>query len=129
MQLLYAARTIFSLGLTLAALASCTNKKEAIGPTEEPCATTATVHLCRGYTVFCPTQHTTLVLADGTRLRPSGPVWEAYLPNQADGQVLRIGYKIEPGLTMRPELPGAQDATLSCLEIQPIQPLVCSPWW
>ena len=120
MRLFLTFRAIAGFSVALAGLASCTNKKDAIGPAAEPCATTATVRLCPGFTAICPTQHTTLILADGTRLRPSGPVWDSYQPEQADGQVLRISYKIVPGLTMQPELPGYEDATLSCLEIQQV---------
>jgi hypothetical protein len=93
-------------------LGGCTTKTD-IAP-EQPCGTFATVRFCHGYTMDCLTKHTTLELADGTRLRPSGPVWEAYLPQQSDGQPLRIGY------TLGAELPssevGDRAAKLSCLE-------------
>ncbi|SHJ37948.1 hypothetical protein SAMN02745146_2972 [Hymenobacter daecheongensis DSM 21074] len=81
------------LGLSLLAglsLTGCT-KKENVEP-NTACGTPATVRLCPGKTLMCPTEHTTLVLADGTRLQPTGPAWDAYQPQQQDGQVLRIGY-------------------------------------
>lgn len=72
-------------------LAGCTNKED-VEPTGN-CDTVVTVRLCPGNTSFCPTEHTTLELADGYRLQPTGAVWEAYEPRQREGQVLRIGYK------------------------------------
>ncbi|MBF9237773.1 hypothetical protein I2I05_10240 [Hymenobacter sp. BT683] len=80
----------------------------------EPCTTTATVQLCYGMTAVCRTEHTTLKLANGTILHPSGKVWEAYLPNQVDKQILRISYAILPRITN--DAPGYENATLSCLE-------------
>jgi hypothetical protein len=73
------------------AVAGCTNK-ENVEP-NEPCATTVTVRLCPGRTSVCHTEHTTLELADGSRLRPAGPVWESYESRQREGQVLTVGYK------------------------------------
>ena len=65
-------------------------------------------------TMICPTEHTTLELPDGTRLRPSGPVWDAYQPHQMQGQTLRICY------TLGAPLPAAEvgnvRATITCLE-------------
>ncbi|HEX8506364.1 MAG TPA: hypothetical protein VF630_13430 [Hymenobacter sp.] len=92
-------------------LAGCTGKEGA--EPAEPCATTATVRLCRGNNVFCLTE-ATLELADGTRLWPTGPVWEAYKPQQVDGQVLRISYQN----ATRPanSEAGPTGVTLSCLE-------------
>ena len=110
-------RAVAGLSLILAGAASCTTK-ETVRPAEEPCATTATVRLCLGRTAICPTQHTTLELADGTRLRPSGPVWAAYQPRQAEGEQLRISYAIVPRITT--DAPGYENATLSCLELQPL---------
>ena len=101
------------LSLALAGVASCTNK-ETVSPAEEPCATVATVRFCYGRTIGCLTQHTTLELADGTSLRPSGPVWDAYLSKQLDGQLLRISYTVVPRLTN--DAPGYENATLECLE-------------
>lgn len=75
-------------------LVGCTIK-EGAGPTDGVCATTATVRLCYGMTAFCLTEHTTLELADGTRLRLTGAVWKSYLPQQTDGQVLRIDYQVD----------------------------------
>ena len=113
MRLFSTFRVLASLGMALSGIAGCTHK-ETIGPAEEPCATVATVRFCLGRTAFCLTEHTTLELADGTRLRPSGPVWAAYQAYQSDGQVLRIGYHITPRLTY--DEPGYENATLSCLE-------------
>ena len=101
------------LSFALVGVTSCTNK-ETVGPAEEPCATVATVRFCYGRTASCLTQHTTLELTDGTRLRPSGSVWEAYLPKQLDGQLLRISYTVVPRLTN--DAPGYENATLECLE-------------
>ena len=113
MRLFSTFRVLTGLSVALAGVASCTNK-ENVGPAEGPCDTLATVRLCYGYTAFCLTEHTTLVLGDGTRLRPSGPAWTAYQPHQVDGQVLRIGYQITPRITN--DEPGYENATLSCLE-------------
>ena len=100
-------------GLLLASLAGCS--KSEVEP-EKACGTLATVRLCMGLTAICPTEHTTLVLADGTLLRPSGPAWQAYQPHQVNGQVLRIGY------TLAQPLPSGEvgnvRATLTCLELQ-----------
>ncbi|MFD2718189.1 hypothetical protein ACFST9_05655 [Hymenobacter monticola] len=76
--------------LTGMGLAGCTAKTD-VEP-EVPCGTYATVRLCHGMTAMCPTEHTTLELADSTRLHPTGPLWAAYQPHQTDGQVLYIGY-------------------------------------
>ena len=76
---------------TLAGLTGCTTKEDITPGSNEPCATLVTVRLCHGLTSICPTEHTTIELADGTRLRPSGPVWDAYKPQ--DGQALNVGYK------------------------------------
>lgn len=104
---------LFSVGLLAGvALAGCTSKTN-VEP-EMPCGTYATVRLCYGMTTMCPTEHTTLELADGTRLRPSGPVWEAYLPHQAAGQVLSIGYT--PGEALPTDEVGNVRAQLTCLE-------------
>lgn len=95
-----------------AGLAGCTAKDD-VTP-ESPCGTIATVRLCHGFTAGCLTEHTTLELADGTRLRPAGPAWEAYLPHQADGQVLSIGYKM--GAALPAGEVGNVHATITCLE-------------
>jgi hypothetical protein len=113
MRLFSTFQVLAGLGMALSGLVGCT-RKETIGPAEGSCSTVVTVRLCHGYTAFCLTEHTTLELADGTRLRPSGPVWAAYQPNQIDGQVLRIGYQITPRITT--DAPGYENATLSCLE-------------
>lgn len=63
---------------------------------------------------MCLTEHTSLKLENGLILHPSGAVWQAYLPKQLDGQVLRISYEIIPHLTY--DAPGYENATLSCLE-------------
>jgi hypothetical protein len=94
-------------------LMGCTAKTE-VKPGHTDCSTTATVRLCHGFTAFCLTEHTTLELADGTRLRPSGPVWEAYEPRQADGQVISIGYTL--GKPVAPNEPGSTYATITCLQ-------------
>ena len=105
--------TVGMAGLsTVAGLAGCTAKTD-VSP-EQPCGTTATVRLCHGLTAICLTEHTTLELADGTRLRPTGPAWQAYLPHQADGQVLSIGYKL--GAALPASEVGDARATLTCLE-------------
>ena len=106
-------RVAASLSLALAGLAGCTSK-ETVRPADEPCAKLATVRLCLGRTAACPTQHTTLELADGTRLRPSGPVWDTYQPRQLDGQRLRIGYALAPQNAY--DDPAYTRVTLSCLE-------------
>ncbi|WP_223827510.1 hypothetical protein [Hymenobacter armeniacus] len=108
---------LFSLGLlaglsAASGLAGCTEKAD-VAP-EAPCGTTATVRLCLGNTLMCPTEHTTLVLADGTRLRPRGPLWEAYLPQQANGATLRIGYT--RGATLPAGDIADVEATITCLE-------------
>lgn len=83
--------TIAVLGL-LGGLTACSDKTE-VRP-EAQCGTPATVRFCHGNTLMCPTEHTTLELADGTRLRPSGPLWAAYLPKQVEGQTVCIGYQL-----------------------------------
>ncbi|MDO7854764.1 hypothetical protein [Hymenobacter convexus] len=104
---------LFSVGLLAGVgLAGCTTKTD-VEP-EVPCGTYATVRLCHGMTTMCLTEHTTLELADGTRLRPSGPAWEAYLPHQADGQTLSIGYT--PGPALPAGDVGNLEAKLTCLE-------------
>lgn len=85
----------------------------------EPCTTAATVQLCYGKTTACTTEHTTLKLANGLVLYPRGAVWQAYLPKQVDGQVLRISYEILPRLTT--DAPGFENATISCLEANPLR--------
>ena len=75
---------------------SCTRKAE-VAP-EQPCGTTATVRFCSGKTMACPTEHTTLELADGTRLLPDGPLWTAYLAQQTNGEPLLIGYTLGAAL-------------------------------
>ena len=95
------------------ALAGCTTKPD-VAP-EQPCGTYATVRLCPGLTAMCPTQHTTLELADGTLLQPSGPVWEAYQPHQQPGQTLYIGYTLAGARAAAHER-GSVPARLSCLE-------------
>lgn len=112
MRHFFTLHTFAHLGLAATiGLSACTNKAD-VAP-DEPCATTATVRLCHGLTTMCPTLHTTLELSDGTRIRPTGKVWEAYLPKQEDGQVLRISYTILPRITN--DAPGYENATLSCL--------------
>lgn len=98
--------------LAALAVASC-SAKEGIEPAA-PCDTTATVRLCHGKTSVCLTEHTNLELADGTQLRPRGSVWEAYLPRQVNGQVLRISYRLLPQNAY--DNPGVTLAELSCLE-------------
>ena len=115
MRHLFTLHTFARLGLAASiGLSACTNKEDAAP--DEPCATTATVRLCNGYTGVCLTEHTSLVLANGLTLRPSGEVWAAYLPKQVNGQVLRISYTIIPRITN--DAPGYENATLSCLEEQ-----------
>ena len=112
-------RILAGLGLvTGSGLAGC-SRKETIKPAQEPCTTTAVVRLCPGFTAICPTQHTRLELADGTRLRPVGPVWDSYQPRQLEGQVLRISYDIGPHVPN--DSPSGENATLSCLEEAPPQ--------
>ena len=116
---------LFSLGLLAClgtasglSLSGCTAKTDVgpdnIGCLAVDCGTVATVRLCLGKTLMCPTEHTTLELADGTRLRPGGSVWEAYELHQLDGQMLRIGYTL--GAPVAPNEPGSVYATLFCLE-------------
>ena len=111
--------TLFSVGLLACVsgagslgLTGCTAKTD-IAP-DEPCGTPVTVRLCLGNTLFCPTEHTTLVLADGTLLRPSGPLWDAYLPRQYNGAVLHIGYR--RGAVLPAGEVGNVRATITCLE-------------
>lgn len=101
-------------GLALVAAVGFTGcKSEDVAP-DVPCGTTATVRFCYGYTMMCPTEHTTLELADGTRLRPRGKRWNAYLPHQIDGQVVSVGYVLtQPNANDDPTF---QHVTLSCLE-------------
>jgi|GEM_PF-2868647 len=110
-------------GLSLLAglvLTGCTAKqKEEIAPknwcsTGAACGTAATVRLCLGNTTGCPTQHTTLVLADGTRLQPTGPAWEAYQPQQLNGQIIYIGYSATGPTTHG--APADASAILLCLD-------------
>jgi len=92
MRLFFAIQTLVACSLAAVfGLAGCTTKKD-VEP-NEPCSTTVTVCLCPGRTAVCPTEHTTLELANGYRLRPTGAVWESYEPRQREGQVLTIGYK------------------------------------
>ena len=93
-------------------LAGCTAKDD-VAP-EAHCGTPVIVRLCHGFTAGCRTEHTTLELADGTRLRPAGPAWEAYLPHQTDGQPLSIGYKL--GAALPAGEAGNVRATITCLE-------------
>ena len=111
---------LFSVLSALACLATaptllvgCTAKEEA-GP-NQPCATGATVRFCLGKTAVCLTEHTALELADGTRLRPQGQLWQAYLPKQANGQRLRISYELMP-FNHRDVPPSDTPALLTCLE-------------
>lgn len=102
--------------LTLAgglSLPSCSTKDD-VSPAAVACSATATVRVCPGRTFECQTKHTTLELADGTRLRPTGPVWAAYQANQLAGQTLRIGY--QRGAAVVASEPGDVYAALSCLE-------------
>jgi hypothetical protein len=92
-------------------LAGCTAKTD-VEP-EVPCGTTATVRLCFGMTAMCPTEHTTLELADGSRIHPTGPLWTAYQTHQTEGQVLRIGYSANKPPT---DAAGNVLASLTCLE-------------
>jgi hypothetical protein len=94
-------------------LSGCTTKEE-VPPATADCATIATVRLCPGRTIRCDTEHTSLVLPDGTLLRPMGPLWAAYQRNQQNGQVLRIGYQI----TSRPAFAeeGFEYVLLTCLD-------------
>src|SRR5215217_582876 len=103
--------TCLSLATSLL-LAGCTSNEE-IEPAQ-PCATTATVRFCYGRTAVCATEHTALELANGTRLLPTGPLWEAYMPKQKDGQVLRVSYA--PAVRITNDAPATQYVTLSCLE-------------
>jgi hypothetical protein len=103
------------LGLSLLSgmgLTGCT-AKEDIDP-DKPCATSAIVRLCHGRTAACPTLHTTLELADGTRVQPTGKLWEDYQPKQAEGQYLRVGFK----RISQPSAVGASVTVvaLTCLE-------------
>ncbi|TGE20511.1 hypothetical protein E5K00_21190 [Hymenobacter aquaticus] len=105
-------------GLALLAglsLAGCAEKElVAPEPTDVPCGTLVTVRLCLGQTAMCATEHTTLVLPDGTLLAPSGPIWEAYERNQAQGQALLVGYV--PGGTVPPGSAATTSAVVTCLE-------------
>ncbi|SFQ03760.1 hypothetical protein SAMN04515668_1237 [Hymenobacter arizonensis] len=93
-------------------MAGCASKED-ISP-KGSCATAATVRLCYGRTAACPTEHTTLELTNGKRLRPSGKVWRAYLPKQREGQVLSISYNlVQQGSSDNAESPLV---TLTCLE-------------
>ena len=92
-------------------LTGCT--KTEVAP-EKSCGTEATVRLCHGLTMACLTEHTTLALADGTRLRPSGPLWTAYLAHQVDGQTIRIGYTA--GEMLPNSDVGDMRAEITCLE-------------
>jgi len=69
-------RHVFTLpkwaGLALVAAVGFTGRKSEDVVPDVPCGTTATVRFCYGYTMMCPTEHTTLELADGTRVRPRG---------------------------------------------------------
>lgn len=110
---------LFSVGLLVGlsgagslGLAGCTTTDVA---PEVPCGTYATVRLCHGKTLMCPTEHTALQLADGTRLLPNGPAWTAYQPHQVDGQVLLVGYTL--GDTLPANEPGNVRATITCLEL------------
>ncbi|UOQ54372.1 hypothetical protein [Hymenobacter cellulosivorans] len=103
---------VVSLAASLGLLSSCT-EKSTIAP-EAQCGTQATVRLCPGNTLICPTEHTTLELADGTRLRPSGSLWTAYLPKQVEGQVICIGYKLGAA-TQKYEV-GNFYAEITCLQ-------------
>ncbi|UOQ73590.1 hypothetical protein [Hymenobacter cellulosilyticus] len=99
--------------LALVDLNACSEKTE-VSPEQVSCGTQATVRLCPGYTMMCLTEHTTLELADGTRLHPRGPLWSAYLPKQVGGQVLSIGYRLS-----RPEgIPeeGVVYSEITCLK-------------
>lgn len=87
-QLLAAFSLLAGLGLS-----GCT-EKEVVAPESKDCDTMAVVRLCPGNTAACPTEHTTLELPDGARLRPTGPLWEAYQIRQIDGQPIRISYTI-----------------------------------
>ena len=101
--------------LTLGAVTALTgcSAKEEVKPTG-PCETMAVVRLCHGRTAACLIEHTTLQLADGTRLQPRGAVWAAYLPTQVDGQMLNIGYALVP--VNGADAPGVTHAMLTCLE-------------
>ncbi|MCB2409268.1 hypothetical protein [Hymenobacter lucidus] len=100
-------------------LAGCADKSEEPAPAEAPCGTVAIVRLCPGNTLMCPTEHTTLELPDGTRLRPTGPLWETYEPGQVDGMAIKIGYTL--GTPITSDGPGTSYATITCLD-----PAV---WW
>ncbi|GAA3944691.1 hypothetical protein [Hymenobacter algoricola] len=100
------------------ALTGCTAKQEIApkdwcGTDPAACSTKATVRFCLGKTLICPTEHTTLELADGTRLQPTGPTWEAYLARQTDGQKVSIGYSATGPVTNGS--PATLSAALSCL--------------
>jgi hypothetical protein len=103
--------TRLSLATSLV-LAGCASEEE-IEPAQ-PCASTATVRFCYGNTAVCATAHTTLELADGSRVLPTGQLWEAYLPKQKDGQLLRVSYA--PVARIATDAPATQSVTLSCLE-------------
>lgn len=117
MRLFATFRLITGLSIALAGAASC-GHKETVSPAQEPCATVVTVHLCPGFTAVCPTQHTSLELADGTRLRPSGLVWDAYQPKQLEGQRLRISYALIAQNMY--DAPTFTHVLLTCLEAQPL---------
>ena len=99
--------------LTGAGLAGCT-AKEAVSPNSTECTTLATVRFCPGKTMMCITEHTMLELADGTRLKPSGPLWEAYQTHQADGQPLQVGYTVQSRIQNHYELYN-EEVLLTCL--------------
>lgn len=112
MRQIYTLPALARLGVAAIGLAGCTSKGN-VAPAE-PCSTAATVRFCYGKTAVCLTEHTSLELPDGTRIRPTGNLWRAYLPQQVNGQVLRISYALAPHNTY--DIPGVTVATLSCLE-------------
>ncbi|OGX84637.1 hypothetical protein [Hymenobacter glacialis] len=101
------------LGLLAALIVAGCSSQDGTEPTVA-CGTTATVRFCLGKTTMCPTEHTNLELADGTRVRPRGKVWDAYLPRQVDGQVLSVGFILAQATPN--DDPAFRHVTLSCLE-------------
>jgi hypothetical protein len=94
-------------------MSSCAS--EDIEPVTNPCDTNAVVRLCPGNTAVCLTEHTTLLLDDGTLLRPQGTAWQESLPNLVDGQRVQIGFTL--GSAVNGNGPGDFYATLNCFQL------------